>query len=398
MSRRVYWNKIIALQGYCVEHVSMNEHWVNIRLRPDRRYGIRCPSCNGKDIRRQRSDWRSCRDQPLYQRQVVLFFHQPMIYCYRCRAYKAVVPCWVDPRGRCTKRLQAQVVALARVMSLSDVAEFLGMSVSTVRRIDLHYVLRTYGEPDLSHTRKVAIDEVATAKGHDYFTIVMDLDHDRVVHVGDGRSEISLMGFFDALGRERWRQIEAVAADMWEPYTTVVERCCARASIVYDKYHLIAAYHRVLDALRGEEAQKMSTSSVFKGTRYLLLKPREKLTPEKQHQLDRLLEINKPLEIAYQLGDALRNFWKFNSLQSLLRSVMQWVEMARQSAIKRLIRFADSLLEHVSGLVNYLFYPISTAKLEALNNLIGLLKRRAFGFRDKRYFKLKIMQLYQGPD
>lgn len=52
-----------------------------------------------------------------------------------------------------------------------------------------------------------------------------------------------------------------------------------------------------------------------------------------------------------------------------------------------------TLKSHRTGICAYAEHPITTARLEAGNVAIGLLRRRARGFRDTGYLKLKIYQL-----
>lgn len=52
-----------------------------------------------------------------------------------------------------------------------------------------------------------------------------------------------------------------------------------------------------------------------------------------------------------------------------------------------------TLQAHRTGICAYADHPITTARLEARNVSIGLLRKRARGFRDTAYFKLKILQL-----
>jgi transposase len=40
-------------------------------------------------------------------------------------------------------------------------------------------------------------------------------------------------------------------------------------------------------------------------------------------------------------------------------------------------------------------FPISTGPLEGTNNKIKTLQRQAFGFREKTFFKLKILALHE---
>jgi len=46
---------------------------------------------------------------------------------------------------------------------------------------------RRFGKPKLKRLKQIAIDEISTAKGHRYLTIVMDLASAVVVYVGEGK-------------------------------------------------------------------------------------------------------------------------------------------------------------------------------------------------------------------
>ena len=74
-----------------------------------------------------------------------------------------------------------------------------------------------------------------------------------------------------------------------------------------------------------------------------------------------------------------------------------WCGMARAAKITGLAKFVKTLQSHRSGICAYADRPITTARLEAGNVAIGLLRRRARGFRDTGYLKLKIYQ-FNTPD
>lgn len=58
-------------------------------------------------------------------------------------------------------------------------------------------------------------------------------------------------------------------------------------------------------------------------------------------------------------------------------------------------RFASPLTEHRAGILNYYDIPITTAPLEGTNTKIRVLQRRAYGFRDMEYLKLRIYALHE---
>ncbi len=60
-----------------------------------------------------------------------------------------------------------------------------------------------------------------------------------------------------------------------------------------------------------------------------------------------------------------------------------------------LTKFADTLAAHRSGILAYYDHPISTGPLKGTNNKIKTMKRQAYGFRDREFFKLKILGIHE---
>lgn len=58
-----------------------------------------------------------------------------------------------------------------------------------------------------------------------------------------------------------------------------------------------------------------------------------------------------------------------------------------------MVKFAGMIMSHRFGILNWYKQPISTGPLEGFNNKIKVMKRKAYGFRDNEYFKLKILAL-----
>lgn len=70
-----------------------------------------------------------------------------------------------------------------------------------------------------------------------------------------------------------------------------------------------------------------------------------------------------------------------------------WCGLAMAQKITGLAKFVKTLQSHPSGICAYADHQITTAKLEGGNVSIGLLHRRARGFRGTEYLNLKIYQL-----
>lgn len=127
----------------------------------------------------------------------------------------------------------------------------------------------------------------------------------------------------------------------------------------------------------------------------MLLKNEENLDDEKDERkrLEEALSVNKPLMMAYYLKEELRLIWLQKDKESCMKYLGNWVAKAMATGIKVLQRFARTLLKHRYGIFNYYDYKISTGPLEGMNNKIKVLKRKAYGYRDKEFFKLCIFDV-----
>ena len=62
----------------------------------------------------------------------------------------------------------------------------------------------------------------------------------------------------------------------------------------------------------------------------------------------------------------------------------------RRGVGKRLVTMDDY------GILNHCDYAIGTSPLEGVNNKIKVIKRKAYGFHDPKYFALKVKQALPG--
>jgi len=105
--------------------------------------------------------------------------------------------------------------------------------------------------------------------------------------------------------------------------------------------------------------------------------------------------LNEPLATAYYLKDELRQFWSYNSKTIAESNIMSWIIKAEGSGVRMLIQFATTIRKQFKRILAFYDYPISTGILEGTNNKIKTLTKQAYGFRDKEYFKLKLLGLHR---
>jgi len=352
----------------------------------------RCAHCKSFRVVKKGFKVRQLRTLPIGRKRVFLVVKMRRFYCQQCHRIRFEDLGIAERRKHYTRVLERYVMDLCMMMSIRDVAEHTGLHWATVKAIDRRRMLRHVPTAsDLRKLRFLGIDEVSVRKGHRYLTTAVDLERGRVVYIGEGRSEQSLAPFLKRLRRLK-APLEAVALDMWRPYVRALRSRFPQTALVYDSFHILSDYARMLDALRSEEtrASQGLMKKVIKGSRFLLLKGQERLTITAKEKLQQLLQLNQRLLKAYVLKEELRRLWGFNSKKEAERFLLDWINKAFQSGIKKLILFARRILKHLEGILNYFRYPISTAMVEGINNKIKVIKRKAYGYRDIEYFKLKI--------
>jgi transposase len=282
---------------------------------------------------------------------------------------------------------------------VEDVARAYELGWDRVKAWDKAALKRLVDPPDFSRVRLVAVDELAIRKGHTYATRVIDVESKRTLFVTRDRDQRALARFFRALGPQGRRQIEAIAMDMHEPYILVTRRRIPKAKIVFDQFHVLAMYSRVIDKVRAQEARgKPERQRTFiKGSRYLLLRNAENLKPDQAVKLKELLRVNRRLNTLYVLKDDLKQLWKYVYPAAARRWFDDWCRRAMYSKIPRLKTFVSTMRKNWDGIVSHCTYPIHTGLLEGLNNLAKVIKRIAFGFRDDEYFFLKLRAAHLYP-
>jgi transposase len=306
----------------------------------------------------------------------------------------------VDPHQRVTKRLARYIADLCRWLSVKAVAEHLDLDWKLVKACDKAVLETEVGGTQTAGLRLLAVDEIALKRHQHYMTVVLDYETGRVVWLGEGRRFDTLGAFFKLMTLEERRAIEAVAMDMWKPYTKAVRTYLPRARIVYDLFHVIANYNQhVLDAIRISAYRKVKDREerkVIKGSRFLLYKNERNLCESERPRLRALLELNEDIATAHILKDALKAIWQERRPWRARRALYDWCALAVESGLPPLIRFAAQLMRHKRGIIAHAKYPIDTGRLEGTNNRIKVIKRVAYGFHDPNYFALKVKQAFPG--
>ena len=360
---------------------------------------LRCSYCSSSHVRKSGVATRRFRTVPIGRKQVFIELPIQRLLCFDCGKTRQMKIGFADRRVFYTRSFERYALDLSRRTTIQHAAEHLNVGWDTIKDIQKRNLHRRFKKIRLKHLKHLAIDEISIGHGHKYLTVVLDLDSGAVVHVGEGKGADSLAVFFKKL-RGSHARIKAVATDMSPAYTAAVRDNLPKAIHVFDRFHVVKLFNEKFSLFRQElqrEAEGPLAKKVLKGTRWLLLKNPENLIEEKDERkrLEKALALNKPLATAYYMKEDLRQIWDQRDRQSAEVFLDDWIARARRSGIRMLMNFAETLVQHRQGILNYYKCRITTAALEGTNNKIKTMQRQAYGFRDNEFFKLRIFALHE---
>jgi transposase len=331
--------------------------------------------------------------------RLYLQFERWRVKCPRCGGVHVEQLDWLANNPRYTQRYALHVGKLCREMSNKAVAELEHLHDSTVKELDKLYMLQQVARAGMPAPRAIGVDEISIRKGHDYRVVVSDLERGRPIWVGGkGRKEVDLDQFFSALGPAKSARIELAVMDMWKAFRNSVGRNAPQARIIFDKFHIMRHLCDALDAVRKSEYRRLSGKdrAYIKGQRYTLLSNRENLTLKGREALKKLLAANKRLNTAYLLKESFGQLWSYRSERGARAFLERWKDSLKWQRLEPYRKFVAMIEKHWEGIASYC-HPenkVSLGLVEGLNNKIRVLQRRAYGYRDEEYLKLKIIAAF----
>lgn len=377
------------------QSVNIQTKIASVAVEPDKRYMPLCHECNSPSDSIHSYHNRTVRDLNVFDVKTFILYAYRKIRCLCCGIVVEDLGL-VDSSQRITRRLANYVLELCQFMTVKEIAKHLGLDWKTVKDIHKTHLKSKFSQEDIGTPRILAVDEISLKKRHHYLTVILNWQNGKVLWVGEGRKYETMKAFFDSLTEEQKIAIEAIAMDMWDPYIKAVKEFCPQAAIVFDQFHVVSAFGKIIDKVRNIEYRKANKKGkeVIKGSKYLLLKNKGNLLKEEKPRLRALLQLNEALTVVYILKDYLKKLWQYKYVKCAEDFLQNWCSIAEESAIRPVIAFSKTLKRFAYGIINHCRFPIHTSRLEGINNKIKVIKRKAYGFHDVEYFSLIIKNAF----
>lgn len=391
------YRQILGLEKpWSVSRVELNvgEEQVNVWVEHEPSLRWPCPECRTELAIRDHAEERVWRHLDTCQFKTLLHARVPRVDCPEHGVLQVKVP-WAEARSRFTLLMERFIIdVLQQCANITAAERILRISWDEAWGVMDRAVARGLRRKKARVIPHLGVDEKAFRKGHQYMTVVCDLDRSTVEHIGEERRVESLVEFYEGLTERQRDGIEAVAMDMWAPYVEATECSVpdAHRKIVFDRFHIVSHMGKAIDSVRRQEHRALMAEGdeTLKGTKHLWLYKEENV-PEKHRSLfDRLRGFNLKVGRAWAIGDSLRCLWTYLSEGQARRFFKRWFYWATHSRLQPVVKVAQMLRRHLDNVVTYCRHPITNGVAEGLNSKIMTIKRRACGFRNKHHFKTAV--------
>ena len=390
---------------------------IRIHARPNIWHENDCPICHKRckcyDTKNpQPRSWRAL-DWGATLVEVVYDTHR--IDCPEHGVLVADVP-WAYPSSGFTKDFDLTVGWLAVYLPRSVVSEYMRIDWETVGRC-VHRTLNDI-EPErsrrLDNLVNIGIDETSYKKGHKYITVIVNHDTNAVVWAAQGHGKTVLESFYKQLSKEQLSSIKVVTGDGARWITDCVREFTPDCERCVDQFHVVQWAMEALDEVRREvwneayadvkqlkkehprgkgrpKEDDPSTAIIraakekaeeIKNSAYALGKAPEHLTEKQQLRVQMIAENNNRLYRAYRMKEMLRLLLKIKDVDEAEATLKRWLWWASHSRIPAFKELYEKIKRHKHHILNAIRLGMSNARIEATNNKIKLIIRKAYGFRN----------------
>lgn len=282
-------------------------------------------------------------------------------------------------------------------MPVQAVATFEWLNWETVKEIDKRTIEKAQEERDLSGITVLGVDEISVGKGHSYWHMVSTLEGPtglEVLYVGEGRKEKDLEAFWQWFGKEKAKKVTYGVMDMARGFINSFHNHCPGIKIIYDKFHVIRHLLDALNEVRKMEFKKAGQrmKGLLCGKKFILLSNMRNLKGEARKALKGLLAVNHRLYKAHLLKEIFEQLWSYRYKGSALKFWHNWKEQLKWSRLEPYKKFSTMIDNHLDGILAYCEKKVPLGYIEGTNLKARNIIRRAYGYRDKEYMKLKIIQ------
>lgn len=350
-----------------------------------------CPRCASPssvtyDHRRVR-----VRDEPLRGVGMVLIVKKRRLWCKPCqKPFTEPLP-GVKKGTRHTDRYARSLLWACE--HFSDLK-----SVRKAYRCSASFLYRTYYRKlegkihekiAYPWTQTIGIDEHAFKRGAfgrtEFVTMIVDYNNRRVRELVEGKTGAALSDQLKGIpGREN---VENVVLDLCDPFKNFAREYFPQARIVADKFHVL----RLLSpSLLRHRKEITGTRADLRAKKLLLMSGKKLRYFERQALRDFLTRYPDLFEL-YTWKEKLHKFYRIRGYHNAAIAMRKLLDQMAWSGLKEVQTLRRTLMKWREEILNYFLTGLTNARTEGFNNKAKVVKRRGYGYKSFRNYRLKVL-------
>jgi transposase len=205
-----------------------------------------------------------------------------------------------------------------------------------------------------------------------------------------------------------WRAgVAEVVIDPFDAYRQGAAEALPQVTLIVDKCHAVRLANQALDAVRrrlrrkaGRRRSRQSRSvapsrwgKALFSSRRILVKARERLSQSERERLERALGADPTGELraAWILKERFRGWYLAASPEQARTGLHRWYRKIERSAIPEFTELARTVKAWEPELLAHFGSGATNAATEGITNLIKVVKRQGFGYRNFDNFRLRVL-------
>ena len=227
-----------------------------------------------------------------------------------------------------------------------------------------------------------------------YQVSLIDSKNHKILDILPCRYKHELCTYFRKYSYEERCKVKYFISDLWETYKDISMTYFPKAKIVADRFHYFRYINNALNDVRKEVQKNLPKSErkYFFRSRKLFLSKKENLSEEQIERLEYILiNYSEDLRIIYSEKETLLNIIHSDNTENAIYQLNDWIKRNSTIDIPKLNEVAKTYLHWSYEIKNSLEVPYSNGVIEGFNNKIKTLKRIAFGFKNFKRFRTRIL-------
>ena len=387
-----FTEELLGLQGVKITNIENSEKSIEIYAELERK-PHNCTSCGTAtstvhDYRTQR-----IKDIPAFGKLVTIVLRKRRYRCTHCGKRFFESNSFLPKYHRITSRLVAFVIDKLRdERSFTSVARETNLSVTTVIRI---FDVVSY--PKAKLPQALSIDEFkGNTWGEKYQCILTDPVNKIVLDILPERYGHYLTRYFKDFAVEERSAVKYFVSDMWKPYSITADVWFKNATQIIDKYHWIRQAIWAFENVRKKEQKKLGPElrKYFKRSKSLLIKRFDSLEEDQKQEVNVMLYYSVNISRAYWYKEQFLKIITCKDTESAKIAMKEWIENAENCDIAQFEKCAQTMRNWYTGIINSFSSPITNGFTEECNNKIKVLKRNAYGYKNFKRFRNRILHMF----